>query len=279
MHACDLVHLAAVVADRARAFIEIGQPVSRAALDDYWVASRCRLDRWGHALGGFTKLAHTNPIQARHNWSDMRGVIEEILLTEILTRVWSATLFEHDRLLGHHECDPVARSVMMGHLEARHRALQLLLHGPGVGTVAAVKLNQLRLKVERWIDLLIGCIVDDEQGVVEFSIDPERSADFAADLRGHHQRPLARQAWQLTVASLKVAFRGCRKHATGNGDQNLRVAQSITACFPADTFDATGAMRSLWTVRLTNGTRDAQGLLDELLHLETVATAERPRRF
>lgn len=272
MHACDLVHLAAVIADQARAFIESGQPISLAALDEYWVASRCRLDRWGRALGNFTRLVHADPIQARHAWPGMRGVIEEILLSEILTRVWSATLYEHDRRLGHHECDAIVRSVMMGHLEARHRALLLLLHGSGVGTVAAVKLNQLRLKIERWIDLLVGSIVDDDKGVVQFSIDPERAAEFAADLHGHSQRPLARHAWQLTIASLKMAFRSRRKQDTGNSDLNHRVAQSITACFPPDLFDATGPLRSLWTVRLTNGTRDAQGLLDELLQLETASS-------
>jgi len=209
----------------------------------------------------------------------MRAAIEEILLTEILTRIWSFTLFQHDRRSGSDECDPIARSVMMGHLEARHRALTLLLHGPGVGTVAAVELNQLRLKVERWMDLLVGCIADDDDGLVQFSIDPERAREFAADLRGQSQRPLARHAWQLTIASLKVAFRDCRNQPTGNEDLNLRIAQSITACFPPDLFDATGALRSLWTIRLTNGTRDAQGMLDELLQLETAAAGAHGRRF
>jgi hypothetical protein len=208
----------------------------------------------------------------------MRSVIEEILLSEILTRIWSATLFQHDRHSGNDECDPIARSVMMGHLEARHRALTLLLQGPGVGTVAAVELNQLRMKVERWIDLLIACIADDE-GLVQLSIDPDRAREFAADMRGQSQRSLARHAWQLTIASLKVAFRNCRNGGAGNEDLNLRIAQSITACFPADLFDATGALRSLWAVRLTNTTCDAQGMLDELLQLETTATGCRVRRF
>ena len=280
MHACDLVQLAALVATHGRAFAENGTQVSITALDEYWTASKCRLDRWSRTLKSFTTAVHHSRAEAMAQWPSVEPIIEEILLTEILTRVWSGVLFVHDRKRGISDCDPVARSVMMGHLEARHRALALLLHGPGVGTVAAVELNRLRMRIERWIDVLVGGFLNGDD-ITEFAIDPERARDFAADLRERHQQPLAQHAWELTLASLKAGFRPQRDRISGNGDVNSRIASAVVACFPSELFDATGVLRSLWVVRLTNATGDAQGMIDELVRLEQHAGAVpvRSRRF
>jgi len=69
----------------------------------------------------------------------------------------------------------VARSVLAGHLEARHRVLTLLVQGPGVATEAAVKLNHLVRRVERWADLLLGYL-GNLGAVGEFAVDPDRAA-------------------------------------------------------------------------------------------------------
>ena len=280
MHACDLVQLAALVAAHGRAFAAGAGRVSSAALDDYWAASKCRLERWSRSLKSFTTAVHHSRADALAQWPLVRPVIEEILLSELLTRVWSGVLAAHDRRHGQSESDPVARSVMMGHLEARHRALTMLLHGPGVGTVAAVELNRLRTRVERWIDMLVGGVLEGDD-LTQFAIDPDRAREFAADLRERRQQPLALHAWQLTLASLKAAFRPQRENRSGNDDLNTRIATAVVACFPPDLFDATGVLQSLWVVRLSNVTADAQGMIDELVRMEhePVATKARPRRF
>ncbi len=213
-------------------------------------------------------------------WPLVRPVIEEILLSEMLTRVWSGVLAAHDRRRGESEGDPIARSVMMGHLEARHRALTLLLHNPGVGMIAAAELNRLRSRVERWIDLLVGGLLERDE-FNQFAIDPERAREFAADFRERRRQPLAQHSWQLTLASLKSAFRAERDNHSGNARVNTRIASAIVACFPPELFDATGVLQSLWVVRLTNAATDAQGMIDELVRLdhETPAGSSRPRRF
>jgi hypothetical protein len=280
MHACDLVQLAALVADHGRAFAEGPGRVSSAALEDYWTASKCRLERWSRSLKSFTTAMHLSRNDVLAQWPIVRPVIEEILLSETLTRVWSGVLAARDRRRGETEGEPIARSVMMGHLEARHRALTLLLHNPGVGTIAASELNRLRSRVERWVDLLVGGLLEDNE-VNQFAIDPQRAREFAADLREHRQQPLAQHAWQLTLASLKSAFRPQQDSHSGNDDVNTRIAAAIVACFPPELFDATGVLQSLWVVRLTNATTDAQGMIDELVRMddESVATKARPRRF
>ena len=279
MHACDLVELAALVAAHGRAFAEGAGRVSSSGLEEYWTASKCRLDRWSRTLKSFTTAVHHSRTDALAQWPLVRPVIEEILLSEMLTRVWSGVLFVHDRKRGDAESDPVARSIMMGHLEARHRALALLLHGPGVGTVAAVELNRLRTRIERWIDMLVGGVLDGDD-CTQFAIDPNRAREFASDLRDRQQDPHGQQAWELTLASLKAAFRSQRDNVSGNGDVNLRIASAAIGCFPPELFDATGTLRSLWVVRLTNGTDDAQGMIDELVRLDSEpAGTARPRRF
>ena len=64
-------------------------------------------------------------------WPLVRGVLEEILTGEVLTRVWTAVLCLYDRQHGGNEFESLARSIMIGHLEARHRVL--MLHGAGAG--------------------------------------------------------------------------------------------------------------------------------------------------
>ena len=64
-----------------------------------------------------SSLPSTARVSAR-----LRGVLEEILVSEVLTRVWTAVLCAHDACRGAEEAGPAARSVLLGHIEARHRA-------------------------------------------------------------------------------------------------------------------------------------------------------------
>jgi hypothetical protein len=53
------------------------------------------------------------------------------------------------------------------------------------------------------------------------------------------------------------------------------------ACLPAEIFDATGVLKSLWVARLTNVANDAEGMIEELQRMERdiVVTKARPQRF
>ena len=182
----------------------------------------------------------------------------------MLTRVWTAVLCGCDRRRGSLEAEPVARSVLIGHLEARHRALTFLVQGPNVDMEAAVRLNQIRRRVERWTDVLIGRLAGgDDFG--EFAFDAERARDFGRDLHFQSRRPGGRHVWAMTLTSLRTAFCRCLAPASPNGDLNRRIASSVLACFPAEVFDSTGQFRSLWLQRLWNAASDAQGMIAELL--------------
>ena len=94
--------------------------LSSHGVQQYWTASKCRLDRWARNLKSFA--ADTSQLDAsavRAQWPFVRGVLEEILTGEVLTRVWTAVLCLYDRQHGGNEFESLARSIMIGHMEAR----------------------------------------------------------------------------------------------------------------------------------------------------------------
>lgn len=264
MHACELVELAAVVAAQGPVLVRHGYPVSERAIEDYWTAAKCRLDRWGKDLKHYSQQVHeTGKTWRSPRWNHARAVLEEILTGEVLSRVWTAVMTCYDRHQGTSQFEPIVRSVLIGHLEARHRVLTLLVQGPGIDSEEAVKLNRLRRRAERWTDLLIGYL-SGLADVSEFAIDPERAKDFADDLRYQNPMKGGQQAWKLLLASLQTGFRKGLVPLCPNADLNRKIATSVIAAFPPELFDSTGLFHTLWMTRINTVAEDAEGMLEEL---------------
>ncbi len=265
MHARDLVELAALVAAHAPMLARGAAAITPSRVEQYWTASKCRLDRWSRSLKGWTVRAGASgagpgPGDSRR----IAGLVEEILSGEVLTRVWAAAAAAHDR---HHHTDligPAARSVLVGHLEARHRVLAALVSGRGLDGEAADGLNDVRCRAERWSDVLLACFVP-FYDVREFAIDFSRAQDFADDLAYQSRQRGGRQVWPLLLGSLRAAFRDGLGAASPNADLNATIAIGLLGCLPADLFDAAGSLQSLWLARISRITADTQGMIDELL--------------
>jgi hypothetical protein len=275
MHARELVELAAIISAHGPVLIRGGERIELDSIEQYWTTSKVRLDRWAWRLRTFCDRPDVAAWRGRDQWPEVRSVLEEILTGEMLTRVWTAVLCAYDRRRGADDAEPVARSVMIGHMEARHRVLTLLVRDPTIDADAAIELNRLRRRAERWTDLLIGRLTP-LHDVSEFAFDPQRAKDFAEDLR---QRD-GRHVWPLLLASMRAAFGPLLGEASPNADLNARIAASIIGCFPADLFDSTGLLRSLWLMRLSSVADDTQGMIEELLGQERPHTSgRRLRRF
>ncbi len=265
MHARELVELAALLAAHGPLLIGPDGSLPSRGIQQYWVASKSRLDRWNWTLKQLAVKAVGCGGGADR--SLVRGVCEEILTGEVLTRVWSAVLAAYDRRRGTDVAEPIAQSVLLGHLEARHRVLTLLVSGPGIDAEEAVKLNRLRRRSERWIDLLVGRLAQ-QFAVSEFAVDPDRARQFAEDLHRQSRHEGDRRAWSLIEASLRAAFRQGLVAVSPNADLNAAIAAAILSCFPADLFDGTGLFPSAWLIRLTRITSDTQGMIADLLSLD-----------
>lgn len=265
MHASELVELAAAVSAQGPALIAGNTQPSSAAIEQYWTASKCRLDRWSRTLRRFkTEAAGAGPDWRAAQWPKIRAVFEEILTGEILTRVFAAVMSGHDRRHGSDVCEPAARSVLGGHLEARHRVLTILVQGPGINAEQAMLLNGLRRRCERWSDMLLGYLAEYVE-IEDFAVDKQRAEDFSEDLR--HQSDLSGGGsgpWALVRASMKAAFGRNLTLIAANPDLNEKISHGVVGCYASDQFDSIGTLRSIWMARLSNSAEDAQDILDEL---------------
>jgi hypothetical protein len=283
MHARELVELAAIVSAHGPILVRGGNAISAQNIEQYWTSSKVRLDRWARRLKMYSSrsaravqgLDQPHAEREEYVWPEARGVLEEVLASEMLTRVWTAVLCAYDRCRGTDDAEPVARSVLIGQMEARHRVLTILSHDSGIDAKAAAALNQLRRRAQRWTDLLVGHLAV-MYGVGEFAFDPRRASDFADNWRCRCGLRGSRHTWPLVLASLRAAFHPVLTSQSPNAEVNARIAASILACFSAELFDSTGLLRPLWLMRLTTTADDTQGLIDELFNLDRPAAAEAP---
>lgn len=266
MNAREILELAALASCHGPVLFAPCRPVPADSLHRYWAASKCRMDRWHRAI----KTAGRGPTRTASKHGSLYAVVEEILASEVLTRVWTAVLAGHDRIIGRQEAEIIALSVFSAHQEARCRTLKLLVEGPGIDAYESLQLNRLRRRAERWSDVLVGHLASFAD-VSEFAVHRERALQFGEDLKATGTGS-SQTAWRLTMASLRAAFRyGLTGHSP-NSDSNDQIAASILACFPPEAFLSTGLFPDAWTLRLMGTAVDAQVQIEELFAAEQAPT-------
>ncbi len=241
----------------------------------YWAASKCRLQRWQAALKVFENDLE-NPAEMHDPWPAIKVVIQEILISELLTRVWTAVLIQHDRVKNHNEMQSIGHSIYIGHLEARNRAMRLIIRYRGVNEPACEKLDELRRRIERWTDLLLSRVSDLDLAV-KFGSDRHRIRDFAADrpLENHRRR---KEMEQLLLASLCSNLRQDGLRYTANPDLNREIAAGVMECFPADRFDSTGLPKSVLMMQMEQMQNDTQEMVQNLIDDEQQFAQQQPSR-
>lgn len=265
MHAREHVQIAAYLAVHAPAYLR-GKPLhSPTALEQFWIASKCRLDRWGIRLKTHSQLLETgSALDLPRFWNAARPVIEEILVSDILTRVWISVSVAHDRIQRKNIAEPVARSVFLGHMEARNRALNLLLHGRGLEATMMVPLNRLRRRTERWTDMLLGYIAS-ETDVNSFGYDQARVREFGDDIRGERNATSKNASWVMLLDSAVEAFGTQLIQEPANADLNRGIAGAVMTCFGSELFGQNTLINPMWESRIVHLADDAQLMVDQLL--------------
>jgi hypothetical protein len=275
MHARDLIEVAGLVALHGPQLVGLCHTSNSLRLEQYWSASKCRFESWSRVLKRHGSSASGQSAEEFDKWIELRSTLDEIFTSEILTRLWTAVVVASDRLRGADTAEALARNVLATHVEARHRALTLLLDPRGFQW-EALAVNRLRRRAERWTDLLLGGL-EHVCDIKEFAIEAERATDFAIDLAQRRNDPGGRHAWNLTLVSLRNSFRGGLSPIAANPAANARIAAGILECFPEELFDSSGVFRSLWMVRLAANASDAQGLISDLLGSTPPTAAPVPR--
>jgi len=266
MHACELLDVATLVTTHAPHLLASARRLSEAGLLDYWEASKCQLDRWGGKLRASPRRAGKRAAR-EEELRTLLPIAQEVLAGEVLTRIWNAVTRAHDALYRQQEAEPLTRSVLLGHLEARHRVLKLVSESGFTGSPQDDQLNRLRTRCERWTDVMLAYL-SVLHACEDLAFDRARMRDFAESFGRGRRHAIADASWGLTAGSLRSSFRSYFAGPSPNAELNARIARSILACFPSDTLDATGIASSLWTARLTQNMRDMQRMLVEVIGTE-----------
>jgi hypothetical protein len=267
MHARELAELAALIALHSAVIAKGASWLPARLNEEYWAASKCRLDRWGRVLLQLTGVAGQVEIPATLAWPRVRPVLEEILVSELLTRLWTATACACDANSGEEDFEPVARNIFVGHLDARRRLLGLLADGRVIGLPEAVKLNHLRRKVERWTDMLLahlGPAID----AGEFAFEPERAKDFAEDLDEQAAYAERRLTCQIVLVSLRASFAEGLADRAASGDLNRRIGAALLGAIREEGADPAGLVKSLWLERMSRMASEAAGMVEELVRMD-----------
>src|SRR4029453_16328671 len=107
MHARELAELAALVAVHSPVLIHGQGRAPHSSIEQYWTASKCRLDRWGRLLRQLAAAACEPQPPATLSWARIRPLLEEILVTELLTRLWTAAAAAYDAAHGDQDLEPI----------------------------------------------------------------------------------------------------------------------------------------------------------------------------
>ncbi len=263
-----LVELAATTAQHGEALLRATAGLSKSGIESYWLASRNRQEAWLSALKQLDSracfiTAHlTNQEPQRSTaqlWEDFVPVAEEILSSEILTRIWTAIGCELDRRNTGEEVEPFVRSILSKHLECRRWLLRLAFEKMVLPASYLKQLDKTRRRVERWNDVLLGYLAGCSQ-VDEFAFDVDRVHDFESSLRSQDSSEEATKA--LLMVSLRSTFDSGYSGKCPNPRLNARICESVLACFGSDILEATGMFHSVWETRLEHAANDTQSMID-----------------
>lgn len=269
MHVAELAELAAVMAHHGPALLYRHASVPPEAVSCYWTASRQRLDLWHHTLVRFDRAeCRENQACMRRWWQEHLGVLEEILVSELLTRVIAAIADGADRATGRDEFSPIAQAIYLSHLDARNRVQTLILDRRGCSVTDAIRLNQLRRMIERWIDILIGQLAGYDRALVRYGIDVDRTTCHASDLDWHSTSPQRETIAWLVRASLTDSIRRKVLKQASLPQANRFIADSVLLILRPELFDSVGTLKSLCLHRIENQAHRTDQLIGDYLRTD-----------
>lgn len=249
-----MIETTAIVSAHSPNLIDSAGDLPQEPLQRYWSCSKARQRRWTRSLEMETKaLLSVAPGEAAPVWDRIHSLLIDVFSGELITRVWGGVLAACKRSAA---AQAIAGNVLVGHLEIRRQALQVLLQGSSVTLELMAQIDRLRRRSERWTDLLLGHLVR-RYGVKEFAFDTDRSLDFGEEQLSSTGAGASRM-WGLYLLSLRPAFPDSPPVDEVEAGLRREIINSMLACFPENSFQEDGPMRSVWLHRIVCGNRSDQ---------------------
>lgn len=252
MHAIELADLTTVFAGLSSDMIALRCVPNRLAGQQYWLESRFRHDFWNSKLAAHRHdLHYHNVTNRKRSWLQIMPVIEEVLLSEPLTRC----IAYHGRLLADRQIDSdlsaLSQSVLSSHVEARHRCLHLIVFGEGLAVEHSTRLNQIRRTLEGFNDSILS-FLQPISSSDSYSFDPVSVHNAQSARLNAHKNPIDSNLLQLS--SLRIAFRMAttRRIASIAPSQhsNRKLYDAVLSFLPPGLFDSIGLPLSSFSAGL-----------------------------
>ena len=234
-----LVEVTALVSAHSRLLIEQSDEMANSLLGDYYVHSRNRFNRWMRDLNDLeTGVDIRDPLHLfglSPKFPLAMSITEQILVNDLLNRVWTVILVACDRHRTEDRIEPLAHNVFRSHLTVRHKALSVCMNDQKLQPEQVLHINKLRTSSERWADLL-NCSLMAEYNLWDYAFDEIRAREFYQD-RFHSGQLRAQdsRAWSLILAGLRHSFPDIDGLAAPVHDDDRLIVRSIIDCFPGDT--------------------------------------------
>jgi hypothetical protein len=234
--------LAALVsANRQRLITDSKQPLTDEQLLEYQDQSSELISQWTDDLSGFQAAMTSIPeLEQAEFWREVVSTIECLLVSEMLARVWGATLTAQDQHWNMLNAEPVARRVLIAHLKVRRQTLSLMVHANAQATCYLRPVDSFRRRVERWTDLLLGGLVP-RYRVDDFAFDERQSREFGRDQIRWERQTAQGGVWKVILVGLRLAFPRHIPELELTQRQNDGVTRCILGSLPQGTFDETVA--------------------------------------
>ncbi len=245
MHAFWLIELTAAIVLQGPTWQRNPVAIPSRMSKGYWTFSRQRINQWHEQLHRIREhLDRPGAIRRASLWAEAQPVIEEVLLSEMLTRYLAcyAAFLEKRNV----DCDsaPIARNIYASHSEVRNRCLHLMLYAPGLPVELSVHLNRLRFLMERWIDQILGCLPE-ETDSEQFCFSYENLADARRYQRGQQHEMCNRLWWSLLLAGLRGNISGQIDRRPNSPRLNALIAQQVLGMLTPEHFDHLGILKSI----------------------------------
>jgi hypothetical protein len=267
MHSVLIADLAALASQHGPAIVRAYEEVPPEAVVQYWSTSRSRMELWHQALMRYrTAQRSGDSVAMRTWWHEHLVVMEEVLVTDMLTRVIAALAIGLDESSDREdEVSPVTHCIHLSHLDASNRVHRMMIRGRGSSVQDAVRLNRLRRGVERWTDAFIGRMSYQSPSTIQYAFDLGRAEQFALETRSYPCGPARDTAAWLMNAAMHDMLQRRTSPEPALPEANRAVATSVLMMMRPEYFDSVGVLKSLWMNRLTAGSSRADRIIDELM--------------
>ena len=238
----SVAELALVVSRAGDQLLDEGTIPTTAALRAFWQSSRRLQQRW-------LKVVDQEEASVSRDWKVLERLASRVFVCEMLVRTWSTVLASLDRRRGTEDLTSVARNIVIGLLQIRHRVLGGLLLCPPSEKDRVMEIDLLRRRCDRWTDLLLGQLAV-KQGCLDFAFDPERARDFGEESQFPDAEASSPAFDHLMSAGLRMAFLQHLPTEILDEPEFVALMRAILSCCSPNSFDGDRALCSMLGLRL-----------------------------